>query len=396
METLMPILKFIEANAAKVILAEAKPKNITFDGGKLNIGIGVDFEKEFIEKLQDDPLSWQKLQDAASSAYKDFIAGAVAEVTKTDKVIGRLVGDPAMQKAAADVCYAGIKMKASSLPKEVDANVKKAWAQIVKTNKDYSKYKWRAAVHVGLQIGGVAISAAGIGGAVATGGVSAVIGIYGMVKSCLGLFKDLVKLWLSAEKFRTAINGQVTKLVKAYNAKKSAARNSSDSAKEVINAVFGTELGTIGKCRGDIKQYLSKLDGVDVKSHEISRELGKVMSKLDRAMKDLKTVAKNNKALAAALPKLETQINDLIVKIVAKQEMINEGREWATRMDAALEMLEKGKPGWLKVFDKSLVLLDLGLSFTDLSAQADKIVEIAWGAAQAAEELYDDISEAVA
>ncbi|MDQ2103388.1 hypothetical protein [Azospirillum isscasi] len=390
----MPILKFIEVNAAKVILAEAKPKNITFGGGKLNIGI--EFEKDFIEKLQDDPLSWQKLQDAASSAYKDFIAEAVAEVTKTDKVIGRLVGDPTMQKAAADVCYAGLKMKASGLTKEVDANVKKAWAQIIKTNKDYSKYKWRAAVHVGLQIGGVAISAAGIGGAVATGGVSAVIGIYGMVKSCLGLFKDLVKLWLSAEKFRTAINGQVTKLVRAYNAKKSAARNSSDSAKEVINTIFGTELGTIGKCRGDIKQYLSKLDGVDVKSHEISRELGKVMSKLDKAMKDMRTVAKNNKTLAAALPKLETQINDLIVKIVAKQEMINEGRAWANRMDEALELLEKGKPGWLKVFDKSLVLLDLGLSFTDLSAQADKIVEIAWGAAQAAEELYDDISEAVA
>lgn len=392
----MPILKFIEVNAAKAILAEAKPKNITFGNGKLNIGIGVEFDKEFIEKLQDDPLSWQKLQDAASSAYKDFIAEAVAEVVKTDKVIGRLVGDPTMQKAAADVCYAGLKMKASNLTKEVDANVKTAWAQIIKTNKDYSKYKWRAAVHVGLQIGGVAISAAGIGGAVATGGVSAVIGIYGMVKSCLGLFKDLVKLWLSAEKFRTAINGQVTKLVKTYNAKKSAARNSSDSAKEVINAIFGTELGTIGKCRGDIKQYLSKLDGVDVKSHEVSRELGKVMSKLDRAMKDMKTVARNNKTLAAALPKLEEQINDLIVKIVAKQEMINEGRDWANRMDEALELLEKGKPGWLKVFDKSLVLLDLGLSFTDLSAQADKIVEIAWGAAQAAEELYDDISEAVA
>ena len=393
----MPILKFIEVNAAKVILAEAKPKNVTFgnSSGKLNIGIGVDFEKEFIEKLQDDPLSWQKLQDAASAAYKNFIAEAVAEVTKTDKVVGKLVGDPTMQKAAADVCAAALKMKAANLPKEVDANVKKAWAEIIKTNKDYSKYKWRAAVHVGLQIGGVAISAAGIGGAVATGGVSAVIGLYSLIKGCIGLVKDLGKLWLTAEKFRVAINGQVTKLVKAYNAKKSLARNSSDSASEVINAVFGTEFATIGKCRKDVKQYMSKLDGVDVKSHEISRELGKAMSTLDRAMRDIKTVARNNKELAAALPKLEAQINDLIVKIVGKQEMINEGREWAKRMDEALELLEKGKPGWLKVFDKSLVLLDLGLSFNDLSGQADKVLEIAWGAAQAAEQLYDDIQEAV-
>ena len=394
----MPILKFIEVNAAKVILAEAKPKNVTFgnSSGKLNIGIGVDFEKEFIEKLQDDPLSWQKLQDAASSAYKNFIAEAVAEVTKADKVVGKLVGDPTMQKAAVDVCAAALKMKASNLPKEVDANVKKAWAEIIKTNKDYSKYKWRAAVHVGLQIGGVAISAAGIGGAVATGGVSAVIGLYSLIKGCIGLVKDLGKLWLTAEKFRVAINGQVTKLVKAYNAKKSLARNSSDSAGEVINAIFGTEFATIGKCRKDVKQYMSKLDGVDVKSHEISRELGKAMSTLDKAMRDIKAVARNNKELAAALPKLEAQINDLIVKIVAKQEMINEGREWAKRMDEALELLEKGKPGWLKVFDKSLVLLDLGLSFNDLSGQADKVLEIAWGAAQAAEQLYDDLQEAVA
>ncbi|CAO3448029.1 hypothetical protein [Azospirillum argentinense] len=394
----MPILKFIEVNAAKVILAEAKPKNVTFgnSSGKLNIGIGVDFEKEFIEKLQDDPLSWQKLQDAASSAYKNFIAEAVAEVVKADKVVGKLVGDPTMQKAAVDVCAASLKMKASNLPKEVDANVKKAWEEIVKTNKDYSKYKWRAAVHVGLQIGGVAISAAGIGGAVATGGVSAVIGLYSLIKGCIGLVKDLGKLWLTAEKFRVAINGQVTKLVKAYNAKKSLTRNSSDSAGEVINAIFGTEFATIGKCRKDVKQYISKLDGVDVKSHEISRELGKAMSTLDKAMRDIKAVAKNNKELAATLPKLESQINDLIVKIVEKQEMINEGREWAKRMDEALELLEKGKPGWLKVFDKSLVLLDLGLSFNDLSGQADKVLEIAWGAAQAAEQLYDDISEAVA
>lgn len=394
----MPILKFIEVNAAKVILAEAKPKNVTFgnSSGKLNIGIGVDFEKEFIEKLQDDPLSWQKLQDAASSAYKNFITEAVAEVTKADKVVGKLVGDPTMQKAAVDVCAAALKMKASNLPKEVDANVKKAWEEIVKTNKDYSKYKWRAAVHVGLQIGGVAISAAGIGGAVATGGVSAVIGLYSLIKGCIGLVKDLGKLWLTAEKFRVAINGQVTKLVKAYNAKKSLTRNSSDSAGEVINAIFGTEFATIGKCRKDVKQYISKLDGVDVKSHEISRELGRAMSTLDKAMRDIKAVAKNNKELAAALPKLEAQINDLIVKIVEKQEMIKEGRDWAKQMDEALELLEKGKPGWLKVFDKSLVLLDLGLSFNDLSGQADKVLEIAWGAAQAAEQLYDDISEAVA
>ncbi|MBB3266293.1 copper chaperone CopZ [Azospirillum sp. OGB3] len=394
----MPILKFIEVNAAKVILAEAKPKNVTFgnSSGKLNIGIGVDFEKEFIEKLQDDPLSWQKLQDAASSAYKNFITEAVAEVTKADKVVGKLVGDPTMQKAAVDVCAAALKMKASNLPKEVDANVKKAWEEIVKTNKDYSKYKWRAAVHVGLQIGGVAISAAGIGGAVATGGVSAVIGLYSLIKGCIGLVKDLGKLWLTAEKFRVAINGQVTKLVKAYNAKKSLTRNSSDSAGEVINAIFGTEFATIGKCRKDVKQYISKLDGVDVKSHEISRELGRAMSTLDKAMRDIKAVAKNNKELAAALPKLEAQINDLIVKIVEKQEMIKEGRDWAKQMDEALELLEKGKPGWLKVFDKSLVLLDLGLSFNDLSGQADKVLEIAWGAAQAAEQLYDDINEAVA
>lgn len=394
----MPILKFIEVNAAKVILAEAKPKNVTFgnSSGKLNIGIGVDFEKEFIEKLQDDPLSWQKLQDAASSAYKNFITEAVAEVTKADKVVGKLVGDPTMQKAAVDVCAAALKMKASNLPKEVDANVKKAWEEIVKTNKDYSKYKWRAAVHVGLQIGGVAISAAGVGGAVATGGVSAVIGLYSLIKGCIGLVKDLGKLWLTAEKFRVAINGQVTKLVKAYNAKKSLTRNSSDSAGEVINAIFGTEFATIGKCRKDVKQYISKLDGVDVKSHEISRELGRAMSTLDKAMRDIKAVAKNNKELAAALPKLEAQINDLIVKIVEKQEMIKEGRDWAKQMDEALELLEKGKPGWLKVFDKSLVLLDLGLSFNDLSGQADKVLEIAWGAAQAAEQLYDDISEAVA
>ncbi len=394
----MPILKFIEVNAAKVILAEAKPKYIDFgsSSGKLNIGIGVDFEKEFIEKLQDDPLAWQKLQDAASTAYKNFVAEAVAEVKKTDKVVGKLIGDPTMQKAATDVCFATLKMKAGKLPTEVDANVKKAWAEIIKTNKDYSKYKWRAAVHVGLQIGGVAISAAGIGGAVATGGVSAVIGLYSLIKGCIGLVKDLGKLWLTAEKFRVAINGQVTKLVKAYNAKKSLARNSSDSASEVINAVFGTEFATIGKCRKDVKQYMSKLDGVDVKSHEISRELGKAMSTLDKAMRDIKAVAKNNKELAATLPKLEAQINDLIVKIVGKQEMINEGREWAKRMDEALELLEKGKPGWLKVFDKSLVLLDLGLSFNDLSGQADKVLEIAWGAAQAAEQLSDDIQEAMA
>ncbi len=392
----MPVLKFIEADAAKVILAQAKPKNLSFGGGKLNIVIGIDFDKEFIEKLQDDPLSWQKLQDAASDAYKAFIDDAVAEVTKTDKAIAKLVGDAAMQKAAADVCFAGLKMKANGLTKDVDAGVKKAWAQIIKTNKDYSKYKWRAAVRVGLQIGGVVISAAGVGGAVATGGLSAVLGIYGLIKGCLGLFKELGKLWLSAEKFRMAINGQVTKLVKAYNANKAHTRNASDTGKALINTIFATELATINKCQGDVKQYLSKLDGVDVKSHEISRELGKVLTKLDKAMKDLKTVSRNNKTLSTSLTKLESQINDLITKIVAKQEMINEGRDWAERMDSALELLNAGKPGWLKVFEKSFVLIDLGLSFNELSGQADKVVEIAWTAAQAAEELYDDIQEAVA
>ena len=391
----MPVLKFIEVEALKVITAQAKPKNFSFGSGKINLIIGIDFEKEFIEKLEEDPLSWQKLQDAASDAYKDFVADCVADIAKADKNIAKLVGDPSMQQAVADVCLAGIKLRAEKLTKEVDTRVKAAWSQVLKTNSDYKKYKWRAAVRVGLQVGGVVISAAGIGGAVATGGVSAVLGVYGMIKGCLGLFKELTKLWLSAEKFRIAINGQVQKLVRAYNAQKKEVRNAKDLGKALINQVFATELATISKCSGDVDQYLKKLDGIDVKSHEISRELGKALAKIDKATSDLRAFTKSNKTLDQSLTKLEAEVNKLIVKIVSKQEMVNEGRAWATQMKTALDLLESGKPGWLKVFEKSFVLIDLGLSFNELSGEADKIVEIAWTAAQAAEELHDDIREAM-
>lgn len=389
----MPILKFIEVEALKVIMADAKPKTFDFGGNAINLSIGVDLDRDLIKALNDDPLAWQKLQDAASDAYKDFVKASVADVKKTDQLVAKLVGDPQMQQATIDVCLAGIRADTNRLAKDVDKNVKAAWAQILKTNDDYKKYKIKAAVTVGLKTGGVVISLVGIGGAVATGGASAVIGVYGLIKGIVGLIKDLVKLSLSAEKMRIAINGQVTALVKAYKAEKTAIRNAQDFGKALINQVFATELATISKCSKDVDQYLSKLDGMDVKSHEISRKLGEALNKLDRAMKDLAQISKNNKAMAAALPKLEKSVNGLITDIVAKQQVINEGRAWGTTMKTALDLLDSGKPGWLKVFEKSFVLLDTGLAFNDLSGQADKALEIAFSAAAAADDLQDDFKK---
>lgn len=391
----MPVVKFIEVEALQVITNKAKPKNFSFGKCAINLKIGVDVDKDLVKVLDEDPLAFAKLQEAASSAYKDFIDSCAASVTKTDKTIGKLVGRPDMQQAAGDVCLAGIKMDAKKLEKDVETGVKKAWVQIGKTNTDYRTYKINAACSIGLKTGGIVISAVGIGGAVATGGLSAVLGLYGLIKSSIGLIKDLIKLALTAEKFRKAINKQVSTLVTTYKSQRTAIRNAKDIGKALVNQVFQAEFGTIKKCSSDVDQYLSKLDGMDVKSHQISRELGKVMSNMDATTRQLKAVTKNNKTLEKALDKLEKSVNSLITDIVAKQEVINEGRAWGERMKVALDLLEKGKPGWLRVFEGSFVLMDTALAFNDLSGSADKVLEIAGSAADAARELQGDVRDAL-
>ena len=391
----MPVVRFIEVEVLGTLIREVKPKTFDFGSNAIALKIGVEVDKELYEALDNDPLAHSKLQDAASDVYKGFLENAKAEVKKTDKAIQKLVGNPALQQAAADVCLASIKMLVKGLNKEVEAAIKAAWAQIKKTNTDYRDYKIGAAVSVGLKVGGVVISAVGIGGAVATGGVSAILGIYGMIKGCVGLVKELVKLALGAEKFRKMINDQVATLISTYNAEKKTIRNAQDVGKALINQVFQTEFATIKKCSGDVDQYLSKLDGMDVKSHEISKELGKTIKQVDAALKQMQDLTRNNKKLASALSGLETAVNTLIVDIVSKQQVINEGRAWGERVKTALDLLQKGKPGWVKAFEASFVLMDTAMAFNDLSASADKVLEIGFSAMDAARELQGDIREAM-
>jgi hypothetical protein len=369
----MPKETVIEVDIAKVLNQNVKPKTIQWKGPH-PLQVQLDIEKDVYKVFDEDPLAYAKIRDPIADRYETFLTAAEKLYRDCDKAVKDNVGKPKAIKAALDTFSSGMTSEIKGLHKDVPKIADDAWKAFKKTHKEYSKYKLRSFIKVLLNIVGVVLSALGLGAAMATGGLTALIGLHGMAKSLNGLYKEVSGLLDKAEKLRKDIAEQIKSLKKAYAKKSGTAKGLTEVGKVAVEKILGKEFDTISGCRKNILTFDSKLSGVDVSAHKLAKELQVLLKATDTAQKDSKEIIKANPKLQKPLAQLEKEIDGLITKIIRKQVEVKDGRTWAGTARGQLDLIEAGRPGWTKILERSLIVYDLAMSASEFEKSVDAII----------------------
>lgn len=385
----MPKETVIEVDIARVLNKNVKPKTINWKGPHM-LQIQLDLDQDMWKVFDKDPLAWAKIRDPIAERYEGFVETAEKLYKTCDAAVKTNAGRPKDIKKALDAFSSGMSSEIKSLKKDVPGIADKEWSKYKKVHREYSGYKIRSFIKVLLDIVGVVLSAIGLGTAVATGGLTALVGLHGMAKSLNSLYKDVSGLVDKAEKVRKDIKDQIKSLKKAYAKSSKTAMGLSEVGKVAVEKVLGKEFDTISGCRKNVLTYDQKLNGVDVSAHKLAKQLQELLKATDKAQKENKTIINGNPKLARYLSDLEKEIDGLITKIIRKQVEVKDGRTWAGTARTQLDQIEGGRPGWTKVLEKSLVFYDLAMSANDFDKSVTAIIDLTSNIASTAQSIEEE------
>lgn len=386
----MPKETVIEVDAVRVLMNEVKPRHVEWTG-KQQVKITLDFDKDVLKVFDENPLIFAKVREAISETYykwKDDAAGALKDL---DNAIKDNVGDAAKIERAIDAFERDLKRLTGKLEGDADAAAVKAWAAIKKEHKEYAKYSIKCIVDAVLGIGGLVMSILGLGGAVATGGLSAFIGITGLVKSITGLMSQFERAVSDAETVQKKIETDLDDLRSEYAGLKRAGIGLAEVGKAAVKTLFGAEFTTIETVGGNLDLYANKLRGINKASEKMAAELNKLLKEVDTGQRQAASILSNNPRLARPVEQLEKMIDNLIKQIISDQERIAKGITWAEGASTSLDSIAQGKPGWAKLCEKAFIFYDLAFAISNFEKSAQGIVDLSMTVASTAKEIEGEL-----
>lgn len=355
----MPELVLLEFDIWRSIVNESKIQSLKAQGKPLWFTVACQVDKVVFDEINKDPKLQQRLTDPATTAYNKMLSLLVGKAKELDNICLKKDNVTSAQKKKAIADFKKIIItEMKSLQKTATTGMEKAWQIFVKTKEDYKKYKIKAGCKIGLEVASITVN---VVGAVSSAGFSLVVGIYSLVKSVASLVQQVYKLAQAADSVRKKVNADLDKMLKGYNKNKKKAQ-AEQVGKVLINFLFGFDATkTISNVKGNNQLYLDKLKGVDVNSHDISKNLNKCLLELDKFSKEIKTV-KSSK-IVKAMTNLQKGIDQKINKIIELSKKVEDGMKWQKDMAFIIDLLHKAQSSkWIDYFEKGLVLVDLGLT----------------------------------
>jgi hypothetical protein len=180
-----------EARGLKFVVA---PTNVTFV-------IKVDFDSKVEKAAMADPLLRKDFDDAGQDTIERFVEFVGLKMKSTDQQVGKLVDQNKMAEAAAMKA----KMNSDIEPMRGSAQqfgvqqVQRAWTDLGKKKKEYTKYKIKIVVTISAASAGLATSIGLLAATGFSGGASGVIGVVGMVNSVVTISKQVVAAGMEVE-----------------------------------------------------------------------------------------------------------------------------------------------------------------------------------------------------
>lgn len=382
----------------------------------MNFKVEVDIDSKVEKQAAADPLLHQQMVDAIKEVYDALVNRIGDHVAKLERGAVKLRDDNELEalKKLVDRVDAGFTGARDAAVTDAEKALEKVWKDLAKKRQEYGKYKIKVAAKCAVATCGLVASIALFSTGVVTFGASAIPGVIGMAKSVTACMGEMVsayqaietaqerlgaKLKLIEDRFVDA-RGQFTKAGKAQ-----------ETGMMLAAQFFGTSgplavLPSIKDAVGELNVVKSKADGIETQSHDAAKDLAKILGTIDGARKVFlaevrKALAKNpsplardqdkaiEKRLDLVLAPFVSQAEDAIEQVQAMQARLKKA---AARIKVANDHLKslialKGL-GW-KVFDNTLAVIDLPLSFVDPSSY-EKARELIAGVGLAAGTLTAD------
>ena len=364
---------------------------------KMSFKVVVELDKKMEKGVEKDPLLQQEFHAGASEVFEQTRDTIEKKCKVFDKAFVEMANKGADKKAMEKQLKGlndAIKNDIKVGEKAAELAAQKAWSNLQKKKKEWSKFKIKVGVSIAGTLAGLAVSIAAMATSPFSGGAGAAFGIIGLIKSGVTLAKDIGKLAINIDQSKTILVKNLAVVEKAASNKALNATN------EVSAAVFQEFLGisqpsvkTVEDAADTLK---AKYAQMVVKMHDLSKNLNKILKQQEKLKKEfLAEVGKKlkkhpvkdkktqlvmiSKALDTALAKNYAEVQNAIDKI---QIMYADARGWANNIKDLMKRVKAltiKDPKALKVFREGLKFAALALSPIDGNSVATGAKDLALG-----------------
>jgi len=385
---------------------------------KMSFNVEVDFDKKIFAKVKDDAILLEDMNKAARKAYDAICAGISSKIKIFDKLFQGM-DEKGAKKEEIDKQLAGLN-KALEQDRAVGeamarAEVEKCWDTYSAKKKEYKTYKIKIGVTIFGAVAGLVTSIALMATAPFTGGASAAFSIIGMFKSAVTLVREIGSAWMEIETSQKLLGKQIDIVEKA--AQSVAGRRANEITAMVLDNFLGIANPSLKSCDDALGTVEQKLKGIEIKTHEASKLLNKIIDEQERLQKEfLKEAAAKLAKLApnqakAQLKGIEDRLDDFLVpsrievgeqieKVMGMYERFKEAHKVTSEMKKRVETLKasvpKSEENLIKFARNVLTLAQFPLGAMSGNGMAHAASDIASGLGSAsAGFLYDKITTKV-
>jgi hypothetical protein len=353
---------------AENVTAKVKPVHLKVPS--LLFRLDVPPDKAIRKAYDEDPLLRAKLTEAAGKVYDSIERQMEIATRGWDAKVEKVRQDESAKKALAKEYQKLFEDQVDLAVKAAQRNTEAVWTELVRTKKDYAKYKWKAGIKVSLGAASVITTVAIMASGGATFGATAIPGILGVIRSTSQLAQQCKALYDELETTVKQLNKNLAKVQATY---KDASKNKVGAAEAgamLVAKVFTVELPSIKLCQDLLGRGRSKCDGVVVKSHDIAK-------KLETALKGVDAIAKKSDGKSKKkLEDISSSIGMLIFSIQSEVKRAEDGKRALDSSEKIVKGLAAKQPAFLPYIEKAMILIDLGAGATSWSDIAQNATAI--------------------
>lgn len=344
--------------------------------------VEVEFDDKMKKEIGADALLKQDMWLEVDRVYADLVKRIGENLKSTDRGAIQLRDKKEIDKLKklVDVVNRGIVGAKEVAEEAAQKKILAHYESLKKKRKEYTKYKIKIAVTITSAAAGLVTSIALIGASGFSGGASGAIGIIAMFKSCAVIATEVLAAAQTVQESIGTLQVQLGVVEKIWKETKAGTH-----ANEISAAVFKEFLGvsqpSVKSCQSNLSTARNKLNGIDVNTHDIAKQIQKAMAKAKEMQNDF--IAKANErlkkhpdpqALRKYGPQLLTnmnrymkgadeQIRNLLQKVVKNAEVINKASAELKLLEARVEALAKVRdPKAYRVLDNLLAVGNVSLS----------------------------------
>ena len=388
---------------AKYLVLNMAKEKVTVPGLKFLTAPDLDFKIEFelpseIEKsAAKDPLLQAEFQDEAMKIYKFAKTEVAKKLAAFDKYFEGMINKGAKLKDVlkqVDTVNATIRNDIAMFKHAAELAVEKAWADLKAKRKEWTKFKVKIFVNIGLTIVGLAVSIAAMATSPFSGGAGAAFGIIGFFKSGVKLATEIGKLAISIDDCRKLLLKELAVVEKAASNKALNAANEISAA--VFNEFLGISQPSVKTCIRESDTLKAKFAQMVVKVHDLAKDLNNVLVNQEKMKKEFMDEVKKRVNAHPTTDKtkwinmISDQYDKYVDSLGAKvmdligdvQSMYDNVKSWAPKVKELVDrvgQLEINDAKYLKVFREVLKFAALATSIFDGSAIATKAKDIGTG-----------------